>query len=366
MPNDRLYVAFRLPVDTTPDYLACQVAVDVLGGLASSRLIRRLVRTDETAVAVGGWTMGLVDGVGLGAFTLDVSAGADVEAVEEAFCEEVRQFIAEGPDDAELESVIADTERSWLSALASIEERADHISHHALLTGDPSLRQQLRRSHPGGHRRRRQGRCRRLARPGLARRGALSRRLERPPRAGGGRMTAAPRPVVAPPETWDFPRAVTHDLPNGLHLVTYDVPGQYVISLRLGLPISLRDEPRDREGVATIMARSLDEGTERHSADEFARLLERKGVSFGAGMSDSGLSLDLDVVKGNLEPALDLLRQILTEPAFPQTEVARQVRTRLAEIDQERAVPAARAGLEFVRTYYAADDRSSRAHRRRP
>lgn len=37
-----------------------------------------------------------------------------------------------------LESVIADTERSWLSALASIEERADHISHHALLTGDPA------------------------------------------------------------------------------------------------------------------------------------------------------------------------------------------------------------------------------------
>ena len=138
VPNDRIYVSFRLPVDTTPDYLACQVAVDVLGGLASSRLVRRLVRTDETAVAVGGWTMGLVDGVGLGTITVDVSAGADVEKVEAAVCEEIRRFIEEGPDDAELESVIADTERSWLSALASIEERADHISHHALLTGDPA------------------------------------------------------------------------------------------------------------------------------------------------------------------------------------------------------------------------------------
>jgi predicted Zn-dependent peptidase len=37
-----------------------------------------------------------------------------------------------------MESVIADTERAWLSSLASIEERADHISHHALLTGDPA------------------------------------------------------------------------------------------------------------------------------------------------------------------------------------------------------------------------------------
>ncbi|MEW1953918.1 pitrilysin family protein [Terrabacter sp. NPDC080008] len=136
VPNDRLYISFRLPVDTTPDYLACQVAVDVLGGLASSRLVRRLVRTDETAVAVGGWTMGLIDGSGLATITVDVAAGADVDEVEAAVCEEIRRFLDEGPDAAELESVIADTERSWLSALASIEERADHISHHALLTGD--------------------------------------------------------------------------------------------------------------------------------------------------------------------------------------------------------------------------------------
>ena len=86
-------------------------------------------------------------------------------------------------------------------------------------------------------------------------------------------MTDVIRPVVAPPAPWDFPEASTHDLPNGLRLLTYDVPGQYVLSLRLGLPISLRDEPRDREGVATITARSLDEGTEHWSAEEFARPL---------------------------------------------------------------------------------------------
>ncbi len=137
VPNDRIYLAFRLPVDATPDYLACSIAVDVLGGLDTSRLMRRLVRTDESAVAVGGWTMGLVDGVGLASITVDLAEGADPEAAEQAVCEEIVRFIADGPDAAELESVVADTERSWLSALASIEERADHISHHALLTGDP-------------------------------------------------------------------------------------------------------------------------------------------------------------------------------------------------------------------------------------
>jgi len=138
VPNDRIYISFRLPVDTTPEYHACSIAVDVMSGLSSSRLMRRLVRTDETATSVSGWTMGLVDGVGLGTITVDIAAGADPEAVEAAVCEELRRFIGEGPDEGELESVVADTERSWLSALASIEERADHISHHALLSGDPS------------------------------------------------------------------------------------------------------------------------------------------------------------------------------------------------------------------------------------
>ncbi len=138
VPNDRIYVSFRLPVDTTPEYHACSIAVDVMSGLASSRLMRRLVRTDETATAVAGWTMGLVDGVGLGTITVDIAAGADPDQAEATVCEELERFLAEGPDEGELESVIADTERSWLSALASIEERADHLSHHALLTGDPS------------------------------------------------------------------------------------------------------------------------------------------------------------------------------------------------------------------------------------
>ena len=173
-------------------------------------------------------------------------------------------------------------------------------------------------------------------------------------------MSAQPRPAVVPPQPWSFPEAVSRVLPNGLTVVTYDVPGQYVVSVRIGLPVPLRDEPREKEGVATITARTLDEGTEKYSSAEFARLLERKGVSFGAGMSDSGMSLDLDVVKGNLEPALDLLRQIVREPAFPDAEVARHVRTRLAEIEQERAMPANRAGIEFVRTYYASGDRASR------
>jgi zinc protease len=168
------------------------------------------------------------------------------------------------------------------------------------------------------------------------------------------------RPDVSAPEPWSFPDAQRSGLANGLDVVSYDIPGQYVISVRLAVPMSLDREPRDREGIATIMARTLDEGTALHTAEEFAELLERKGIALGAGISDSGLIVDLDVSKRHLSEALDLLSQAVREPAFPAVEVSRHVKTRLAEIDQERAVPAQRAALEFIATYFDAEERASR------
>jgi predicted Zn-dependent peptidase len=172
--------------------------------------------------------------------------------------------------------------------------------------------------------------------------------------------TLAQRPEVSPPEPWTFPGAQTDRLTNGLGVVSYDMPGQYVISIRLAVPMPLEDEPRAREGIATIMARTLDEGTARHTAEEFAELLERKGIGLGAGVGESGLTVDVDVSKRYLSEALDLLSQAVREPAFFATEVSRHVKIRLAEIDQERAQPGHRAALEFIATYFDAEERASR------
>jgi predicted Zn-dependent peptidase len=136
VPADRLHFAFRLPVDDTPEFFASSLAMDVIGGLATSRLYRRLARREQIATSVSAHAMGFVDGVSLGFIAVDVADGFSAEVVEEAVCEELLRFAAEGPTEVEMESAIAQTERGWLSALASQEERADHICHHATLQGD--------------------------------------------------------------------------------------------------------------------------------------------------------------------------------------------------------------------------------------
>ncbi|HET7475054.1 MAG TPA: pitrilysin family protein [Dermatophilaceae bacterium] len=137
VPADRVMLGFRLPPDDTPDFFAAALALDAVAGLSTSRLFTRTVRHELAATHVSAHTIGLVDGVSLGFVVAEVADGHDPGAVEAAACEELARFADDGPTEVELESSFAQTERAWLSALASQEERADHISHRALLQGDP-------------------------------------------------------------------------------------------------------------------------------------------------------------------------------------------------------------------------------------
>ena len=174
------------------------------------------------------------------------------------------------------------------------------------------------------------------------------------------RSKPAKRPSVRSARAWSFPEPVRGELDNGLTTLAYHLPGQHVVSVRLAVPLPLTREPHRIEGVGTLMARTLDEGTTRWSAEQMAELLERRGVALGAGVGERGFVVELDVARRRLPDALDLLRQALSEPAFGEAEVRRNVRARLSDIEQELASPGQRAAIEFIRSYYPATSRLSR------
>jgi len=104
---------------------------------------------------------------------------------------------------------------------------------------------------------------------------------------------SAPRPDVTPPQPWTFPAPAEHLLGNGVRVLAHDLPGQYVLSLRVVVPTALSDEPPGKEGIGAMTARLLDEGTAAHGSEEFAELMERHGMVLGAGVSDGGLPVDV-------------------------------------------------------------------------
>jgi zinc protease len=169
-----------------------------------------------------------------------------------------------------------------------------------------------------------------------------------------------PRPAIAPATVWTFPTPRRARLSNGIELMIFELPGQHVISAHLVLEVPLNAESRDIEGVATICARTLDEGTLRHDGDEFAELLETEGAGFGIDLSLSGLQAVLDVPASHLDRALELFAEAVTEPSLAERDINRHVQLRLAEIEQAQANSAQIASIAFRAAVFEESRRAAR------
>jgi predicted Zn-dependent peptidase len=173
-------------------------------------------------------------------------------------------------------------------------------------------------------------------------------------------MTFHPQPQPGEAKPWAFPAPERGTLSNGLTLLTKHRPGQQVIAVEVLLAAPLDAEPESLDGVATIMARALSEGTDEYTAEEFAAELERCGATLDAHADHPGVRVSLEVPASRLDRALALLAGALRAPAFPEDEVKRLVANRLDEIPHELANPARRAAMALSRELFPAGSRFSR------
>ncbi|WP_030563191.1 M16 family metallopeptidase [Streptomyces aureocirculatus] len=173
-------------------------------------------------------------------------------------------------------------------------------------------------------------------------------------------MEFHPQPQAGTAKPWAFPAPERGALPNGLTVLRCDRPGQQLVAVEVHLDAPLDAEPQGLDGVATIMARAFNEGTDKHSAEEFAAELDRCGATLDAHADHAGVRVSLEVPVSRLPKALGLLADALRAPAFADSEVERLVRNRLDEIPHESANPARRAAKELSRQLFPASSRMSR------
>jgi predicted Zn-dependent peptidase len=173
-------------------------------------------------------------------------------------------------------------------------------------------------------------------------------------------MDFHPQPQAGSPKPWAFPAPQRGTLDNGLTVLRCHRPGQQVVAVEVILAAPLEAEPAGLDGIATIMARAFSEGTDKHSAEDFAAELERCGATLDAHADHPGVRLSLEVPVSRLAKALGLLADALRAPAFADSEVERLVRNRLDEIPHETANPARRAAKELSKELFPASARMSR------
>ncbi len=160
------------------------------------------------------------------------------------------------------------------------------------------------------------------------------------------------RPVPGTPRPFAFPAVERGRLSGGLPVHAVHLPGRFLVTATLSLPMGAVDEPAERGGVTVLAARALTEGTLRRDAIALVEESERLGASLRSEAGWDATAVGVDVPVERLAPALELLAEVVREPAFPPHEVERLRDQRLNDLLQARADPARRAEEAYLATIY--------------
>lgn len=150
-------------------------------------------------------------------------------------------------------------------------------------------------------------------------------------------MTATLMNRSAPPPAgkirpFHFPSFIRRKLANGIEVLASRQSGVPMISLELVTPGGGQFDPRGKEGLASLTGSVIDEGTKRRDSLEIAAHVEQLGGYFAAGADWDEGYLATGLLSSHLREGLALLAEVATEPTFPEKEIERLRRQRLAEI----------------------------------
>lgn len=131
-----------------------------------------------------------------------------------------------------------------------------------------------------------------------------------------------PRPLA--PREVKFPPYEIRALSNGMQVITVLHDEQPAVTMRLLVKAGGAYDPDKKRGVASLVGRLLDQGTTTRSAEQIADQIDSLGGLLGAGASDDFTSVNIVVMKDSFDVAMDLLADIVRNPAFAPEEIERQ------------------------------------------
>ncbi len=169
--------------------------------------------------------------------------------------------------------------------------------------------------------------------------------------------TASPRPAAGKPREYRFPDFETRILPNGLRIIVAPVRAYPVVTVLAVVEAGATRDPDGLHGLAQITTRALEEGTSAMDALQLAQRLESLGTTLDTGADWDSAIVQLTSLTSRVEDAIEVLSQVLRQPAFPESELQRLRAERMADLAQLRSEPRGLADVYFSRLAYNASSR---------
>jgi len=350
-------IAFHIPEELHADTPALKAMASVLGSGRSSRLYQNVLERKGLCSSVS-----VMDEVGRepGVFVIDVvTRPEDTEAALVAIYEEIERLREDLVAPEELEKVLNNEIVDFLSALETVQGQATVIGRFEVLGGTHLIDE-----HVDALARVTAEDVRRVARHYLAfdrstvfvygpgarteadRSGEAAMRerlMARIPRNGAQRTSrsnaAAPAfraPRLSAPTAADASTVSEVVLSNGRPLIVRPRRKVPLVALAAYGRAGIRHETPHRLGVGTLMSRALLKGTARRSNVEIAEEIDRYGITLSPFTDRDTIGFYVEATRDQLDRALALFSEVLTEPAFASEPVERERQLLLMDIEQEQ------------------------------
>ena len=128
-------------------------------------------------------------------------------------------------------------------------------------------------------------------------------------------------------------------LPSGLSVVTDSMPHLETAALGVWVGTGSRDERPNEHGISHLIEHMAFKGTAKRTARQIAEEIEAVGGELNAATSVEMTAYHARVLKGDVPLALDVLSDILTNPAFEPAELEREKSVIVQEIGAAEDTP---------------------------
>ena len=346
---------WAVPGINSPQLAAIDLGGSVLGGLASSRLDRILVRDEKLAVSVSAGLQ-VFQRIGLFQVSATVKPGVDPAVVDKRLDEIMADYLANGPTEEEVARAATQDVASRIRGLETVGGfggKAVALAEGKVFTGDSdfykrSLNQYASVSAADVKAAMQQW----LGRP------AFKVNLvpgERPPYedAKGGKVKGkdiptkkTPRvmPAVAQTPPLDFPNVTHTTLSNGVQVHYAQRNAIPTTQVALSFDAGYSADAVSGRGLQNLTLSLLEEGAAGKTSQQIAEEEESLGAEVSASGSADRSAIILGALSANLSPSLDLLRDIVERPDFNAPDVERVKTQTLTAISQAQKEPNSMAG----------------------
>jgi len=334
---DRNWVA---PGRTTKDAVLLTLAADILGGGKTSRLYQRLVYDLEIATAASA-NLQEQELMSFWSVTVDPKKEVDPAKAEAEMEKVIAEFLAKGPTPAELKRSKTAIEASVLRGLEKVGGfggKAVTLAEGALYADDPGfiLKQLdwLRAATPAEV----LASARDVMNAGYYQLSVLPFPDYSTVASDVNRKAGLP-PVPSSPDL-TFPAVEEATLKNGVKVVLARRATVPVVNVSMQFDAGYASDASGAKlGTASFAGAMLDEGTKRRTALQIASELEGLGANLGVGSNLDMTGVTLSALKDNLVPSLDIMADVVRNPAFDNAEIEKLRGRWLAQIEQEKAQP---------------------------